>query len=186
MSSKLDGRRRSSAANTTYRSVTVDPDFYDMVDDNILSILLDTCRPLFDLVSSSSSLPSTMKHADLLMATAKLIVAAGLKLKEQARQEWAEEDLGGGMFDQDVKDMREFADKVHLPQTYDADEQQMLDTQLALHDAPDVALRSYRTGTKLYSCELADTGSGLDVRGKMVVGAPVEQVVGYWMVRSPY
>jgi hypothetical protein len=175
MSSKLDGRRRSSAAHT-HRSVSVDPDFYDMVDDNILSILLDACKPLFDLVSSSSSQPSTMKPADLLMTMAKLVVAAGFKMKEQARQEMAEEDLGGGMFDQDVKDMREFADKVHLPQTYDADEQATLDTQLALHEAPGKSLRQYKTGTKLYTCQLANTGSGVDVRAEMEIRAPVEQV----------
>ncbi|GMI36343.1 hypothetical protein TeGR_g8049, partial [Tetraparma gracilis] len=46
-----------------------------------------------------------MKSADLLMNTAKLIIAAGFKMKEQARQEMAEEDLGGGIFDQDNRDL---------------------------------------------------------------------------------
>ncbi|GMI26215.1 hypothetical protein TeGR_g13329 [Tetraparma gracilis] len=150
-----------------HRSVGVDPDFYDMVDDNIISILLDACKPLFELVSSSSSpdsKPSAMKPADLLMTTAKLIIAAGFKMKEQARQEMAEEDLGGGMFDQDVRDMRAFAAKVPLPQVYDPDEQMVLDTQLALHEAPGKAMRKYKTGTKLYTCQLADTGSGVDNR----------------------
>ncbi|GMI25162.1 hypothetical protein TeGR_g8236, partial [Tetraparma gracilis] len=116
-----------------------------MVDDNILSILLNACKPLFDLVSSSSpdSKGSTMKPADLLMSTAKLIIAAGFKMKEKARQDMAEEDLGGGMFDKDVKGMREFAAKVPLPQVYDPGEQQMLDTQHALHDAPGKVLRRY-------------------------------------------
>ncbi|GMI19409.1 hypothetical protein TeGR_g8828, partial [Tetraparma gracilis] len=103
-----------------------------------------------------------MKSADLLMNTAKLIIAAGFKMKEQARQEMAEEDLGGGMFDQDVKEMRDFSAKVALPQVYDADEQQELDKQLALHEAPIPSLRKYKTKTKLYTCEIADTGSGLD------------------------
>jgi hypothetical protein len=155
----------------------VDPGFYDMVDDNIIAILLDACRPLFDLVSSSpDSDPSTMKHADLVMTTAKLIIAAGFKMKEQARQEMAEEDLGGGMFDQDVRDMREFAAKVSLPQVYDADEQQQLDTQLALHEAPGKSLRKYKTETKLYTCQLADTGSGIDVRADFEINASAEQV----------
>ncbi|GMI40477.1 hypothetical protein TeGR_g12310, partial [Tetraparma gracilis] len=153
----------------THRSVGVDFDFYDMVDDNIISILLDACKPLFDLVNDDlvndpESKPSTMKPADLLMATAKLIIAAGYKMKEQARQEMAEEDLGGGMFDQDVKGMREFAAKVPLPQVYDADEQRVLDEQLALHEVPRPSLRKYKTGTKLYTCQLADTGSGVDNR----------------------
>ncbi|GMI56076.1 hypothetical protein TeGR_g10043 [Tetraparma gracilis] len=78
-----------------------------MVDENVLSILLDACKPLFYLVSGTDdpdSKNSTMKPADLLMSTAKLIIAAGFKMKEQARQDMAEEDLGGGMFDQDVKE----------------------------------------------------------------------------------
>jgi hypothetical protein len=52
-----------------------------------------------------------MTSANLLMSTAKLIIAAGYKMKEQARQEMAEEDLGGGIFDQDVKEMRTAASK---------------------------------------------------------------------------
>ncbi|GMI26201.1 hypothetical protein TeGR_g13326 [Tetraparma gracilis] len=106
-----------------------------------------------------------MKPADLLMSTAKLIIAAGFKMKEQARQDMAEEDLGGGIFDQDVKDMRAFAAKVPLPQVYEPDEQRVLDELLALHEAPQPSLRKYKTGTKLYTCQLADTGSGVDVLG---------------------
>ncbi|GMI21069.1 hypothetical protein TeGR_g6741 [Tetraparma gracilis] len=116
-----------------------------------------------------------MKSADLLMSTAKLIIAAGFKMTEQARQEMAEEDLGGGMFDQDVRDMRDFTAKAALPQVYDADELEVLDEQLALHDAPKPSLRKYKTGTKLYTCQLADTGSGMDVCAEMEVRAPVEQ-----------
>ena len=80
------------------------------------------------------------------------------------------------MFDQDVKGMRDFAAKVHLPQVYDADELEVLDTQLALHEAPGKGLRKYKTGTKLYTCQLADTGSGVDVRAEMEIRASVEQV----------
>jgi hypothetical protein len=165
----------------THRSVGVDPDFYDMVDGNIISILLDACKPLFDLVNDDlvndpASKPSTMKPADLLMSTAKLIIAAGFKMKEQARQEMAEEDLGGGIFDQDVKEMRDFAAKVPLPQVYEPDEQRVLGEQLALHDAPQPSMQKYKTGTKLYTCQLADTGSGIDVRAEFEIRASVEQV----------
>jgi hypothetical protein len=97
-------------------------------------------------------------------------------MKEQARQEMAEEDLGGGMFDQDVKGMRDFAAKVSLPQIYDPDERKVLDEQLALHEMPGKGLRKYKTGTKLYTCQVADTGSGVDVRAEMEIRAPVEQV----------
>jgi hypothetical protein len=110
------------------------------------------------------------------MSVAKLIIAAGFKMGEQARQDMAEEDLGGGIFDLDVKEMREFAAKVPLPQIYDPDEQRVLDEQLALHDAPQPSLRKFKTGTKLYTCQLADTGSGVDVRAEMEIRAPVEQV----------
>jgi hypothetical protein len=164
---------------TAHRSVGVDPDFYDMVDDNIISILLDACKPLFDLVSSSSSPnsnPSTMKHADLIMTTAKLIIAAGFKMKEQARQEMAEEDLGGGIFDQDVKDMREAASKCRKPQVYDAEEQQTLDDELTAHETPAKSLKKYKTGTKLYTCQVADNGRGIKVRVLADVRAPAEQV----------
>jgi hypothetical protein len=110
------------------------------------------------------------------MSTAKLIIAAGYKMKEQARQDMAEEDLGGGMFDEDVKDVRAFAAKVHLPQAYDADELEVLDTEIAIHEAPQPSLQKYKTGTKLYTCHLADTGSGVDVRAEMEIRAPIEQV----------
>ncbi|GMI24152.1 hypothetical protein TeGR_g7569 [Tetraparma gracilis] len=91
-----------------------------------------------------------MKPADLLMSTAKLIIAAGFKMKEQARQEMAEEDLGGGMFDQDVKDMRQAASKCDEPQQYDADEQATLDEQLAVFNTPPKRLKKHKAGTKLY------------------------------------
>ncbi|GMI42501.1 hypothetical protein TeGR_g225 [Tetraparma gracilis] len=182
--SNKEGDENEPDNTKTHRSVGVDPGFYDMVDENVLSILLDACKPLFELVSGTDdpdSNPSTMKPADLLMITAKLIIAAGYKMKEQARQEMAEEDLGGGMFDQDVKNMREFAAKVHLPQVYDADELEALDKELALHEARGKGLRKYKTGTKLYTCQLADTGSRVDVRAEMEIRAPVEQVLGYYM-----
>jgi hypothetical protein len=157
--------------------VGVDPDFYDMIDDDIISILLDACKPLFDLVSGTDdSKPSTMKPADLLMSAAKLIIAAGFKMKEQARQDMAEEDLGGGMFDQDVKEIREFAGKVALPQVYDAEEQEKLDAQVIVHETPAKTLAKYKTGTKLYSLDVADTGSGMEGRATTEVRAPVEQV----------
>ncbi|GMI57493.1 hypothetical protein TeGR_g264, partial [Tetraparma gracilis] len=153
-----------------------------MVDDNILSILLDACKPLFDLVSSSDSNPSAMKPADLLMSTAKLIIAAGFKMQEQARQEMAEEDLGGGIFDHDVEDMRDFASKVASvsePQVYDADERQQLDITLARFNA-EISLKKYKTGTKLFSAEITDKGE-VSVRLKLNVRAPPEQIVSYYM-----
>jgi hypothetical protein len=166
--------------------VGVDPDVYDMFDDNIVAILLDACKPLVDLVSSSpDSQPSTMKHADLIMTTANLIIAAGYKMKEQARQEMAEEDLGGGMFDQDVKDMREAADNAALPQVYDPDEQDVLDTQLAFFNAPPPkSMKKYKTGTRLYEAQVARSSTGFDVRVQMIVRAPVEQVVAWFGGRA--
>ncbi|GMI28031.1 hypothetical protein TeGR_g12097 [Tetraparma gracilis] len=178
------GEEEEPDDTSTHRSVGVDPDFYDMVDDDIISILLDACKPLFDLVSSSSSPDSknsTMKPADLLMSTAKLIIAAGFKMKEQARQEMAEEDLGGGMFDEVVREVRKAAASYTLPQVYETDEEETLNTQLAHHEAPDRSLKKYKTGTKLYTCEIADTGSGKKVRGRLEVRGPLEQVVAYWM-----
>jgi hypothetical protein len=114
------------------------------------------------------------------MNTAKLIIAAGFKMKEQARQDMAEEDLGGGMFDQDKKNMRDFAEKVALPQVYDADERRQLDVSLAVFHEK-VSLRKYKTGTKLYAAEITDTGQDVRARVKTEVRGPVEQVVGYYM-----
>ncbi|GMI27839.1 hypothetical protein TeGR_g635 [Tetraparma gracilis] len=91
-----------------------------------------------------------MKHADIMMATAELIIAAGFKMKEQARQEMAEEDLGGGMFDQDVKEMRTAVASYALPQVYDAEEQRTLDAEFVVHETPAKSLKRYKTGTKLY------------------------------------
>jgi hypothetical protein len=186
ISNRQDGEEEPDDART-HRSVGVDPDFYDMVDDNIVAILLDACKPLFDLVSSSpDSQPSTtMKHADLIMSTANLIIAAGFKMQEQARQAMAEEDLGGGMFDQDVKDMREAAGSCARPQVYDPDEQDVLDTQLAFFNAPPPkALKKYKTGTRLYEAQVARSSTQFDVRVQMSVRAPVEQVVAWTDVRA--
>ncbi|GMI32813.1 hypothetical protein TeGR_g776, partial [Tetraparma gracilis] len=147
-----------------HRSVPVDPDFYDMVDDNIIAILMDTCKPLFDLVSGAHEdedpeAKKAIKPADLMMSVAKLIVAAGFKMTEQARQEMAEEDLGGGMFDEDVTNMREGAARCSLPQQYTAEERETLDKQLAEFNAPAKALKKYKTGTKLYFCAVRPSDS---------------------------
>ncbi|GMI39863.1 hypothetical protein TeGR_g2686 [Tetraparma gracilis] len=121
-----------------------------------------------------------MKPADLLMSTATLIIAAGFKMKEQARQEMAEEDLGGGMFDEDVRDMRDFAAKVASePQVYDADERQQLDESLAFFNKPS-SLKKYKTGTKLYSAKITDKGEVRE-RLEVAVRAPPEQIVSYYM-----
>ncbi|GMI20517.1 hypothetical protein TeGR_g5060 [Tetraparma gracilis] len=182
LSNRQDGEEEPDDAKT-HRSVGVDPDFYDMVDENVLSILLDACKPLFELVSGTDdpdSKNSTMKPADLLMSTAKLIIAAGFKMKEQARQDMAEEDLGGGMFDQDVKNMRDFASKVASePQVYDADERQQLDVTLVRFNT-EISLKKYKTGTKLYDAEITDTGE-VRARLKLDVRAPPEQIVSYYM-----
>ncbi|GMI36316.1 hypothetical protein TeGR_g6771 [Tetraparma gracilis] len=166
-----------------HRSVPVDPEFYDMVDGNIIGILMDTCKPLFDLVSGAheDEDPEALKPADLMMSVAKLIVAAGFKMKEQARQEMAEEDLGGGMFDEDVVNMREGAAKCLLPQQYTAEERETLDKQLAEFNAPAKALKKYKTGMKLLQTQTYDDGHGMKVfldeflfhifRNKMQVGA---------------
>jgi hypothetical protein len=170
----------------THRSVGVDPKFYDMVDDNIISILLDACKPLFALVARSNNDPdsggdsnnssTSMKHADLVMNTANLIISAGFKMKEQARQEMEEEDLGGGMFDQDVKGMRLAASKCNEPQVYDAEEQETLDAEFELHEATTKSLKKISTRTKLYSLDIADTGSGVEARVMTEVRTPAEQV----------
>jgi hypothetical protein len=182
----MDDRRRSSASDI-HRSVGVDPDFYDMVDDNILSILLNACKPLFDLVSPPSSpapqnptgKSSAVKPADLLMGVAKLIIAAGFKMKEQARQEMGEEDLGGGIFDEDVAQMKGYANRVvSESQVYNAVEQDALDRQIALHNAPAKSLRKHKTRTKLYTCALAYQEFGLEARMRVEIRAPPDQVKG--------
>jgi hypothetical protein len=150
-----------------------------MVDDNILSIIIDACTPLFDLLPTN-----TMKPADLLMSTAKLLIAAGFMLTEQARQEMAEEDLGGGIFDQDVKDVKTFASKCSQPQVYEQEERMILDTHRAIFDAP-ASLSDQRTGTKLYTSQLTDSGREVRVRVQMQVLAPAEEVVGYFMGHAP-
>jgi hypothetical protein len=122
-----------------------------------------------------------MKPADLMMNVAKLIVAAGFKMKEQARQEMAEEDLGGGMFDEDVKNMREGAARCSLPQQYTAEERQTLDMQRATFEAPEKALKKYKTGTKLYQAQLSDDGHGVNMRVQAEVRAPPEQLVAWFM-----
>jgi hypothetical protein len=153
-----------------------------------MGILLDTCKPLFDLVSgrqsgaddTSPSPNSSMKPADLLMNVAKLIIAAGFKMKEQARQDMAEEDLGGGIFDHDVVEMREAAASYALPQEYSAEERQQLDDAKAAFDAP-TSFKKYKTGTKLYKAEVTDAGKDVFVRMEFEVRAPVEQVLAYYM-----
>jgi hypothetical protein len=166
--------------------VPVDPDFYDMVDDNIIAILMDTCKPLFDLVSGAHEdedveVKNPMKPADLMMSVAKLIVAAGFKMTEQARQDMAEEDLGGGMFDEDVKNMREGAARCLLPQQYTAEERQTLNMQRATFGADEKEPKKWKTGTKLYQAQLSDDGHGAIVHLQAEVRAPPEQLVAWSM-----
>jgi hypothetical protein len=94
-----------------------------------------------------------------------------------------EEDLGGGMFDQDVKDMKLGADNAALPQVYDPDELEILDGQLAVFDKPR-ALKKYKTGTRLYQAQLAQSGVA-EGCVQMDVRAPVEQVVAWFNARAP-
>jgi hypothetical protein len=126
-----------------------------------------------------------MKPADLLMSTAKLIIAAGFKMKEQARQEMAEEDLGGGIFDQDVKEMREAASKCNEPQQYDADEQATLDEQLAVFNTPPKRMKIYKSGTKLMDVQVVHTEAGsFASRAQLEVRAPPEQIVAFLMAHT--
>jgi hypothetical protein len=162
-------------------SVPVNGAHYDLVNDALIDLLVNTCRPLF-LGSETDDDPeakpraSNLSPSKLVVAVSDLLAAVSYKMKEQARQDMAEEDLGGGMFDQDVKDMRKAAGKCNEAQVYDVEEQQTLDAELALHEAPATSLNAYRTGTKLYSLDVADTGSGLEGRVMTEVRAPAEQV----------
>ncbi|GMI41305.1 hypothetical protein TeGR_g14147 [Tetraparma gracilis] len=148
---------------------------------------MDTCKPLFDLVSGAHEDEDAevknfaVKPADLMMSVAKLIVAAGFKMKEQARQEMAEEDLGGGMFDEYVKDMREGAARCSPPQQYTVEERETLDKQRATFNAPEKEPKKYKTGTKLYQAQLSDDGHGAIVHVQAEVRAPPEQLVAWFM-----
>jgi hypothetical protein len=117
----------------------------------------------------------------MLESAAKLLSAISARLTERARASTAGEDLGGGMFDQDVVDMKRAAASYLLPQTYSASERELLDTQLANFEAPPASLKKFATGTKLYKAQIGDTDSGLVVRVEMEVRAPVEQAVAYMM-----
>jgi hypothetical protein len=106
-------------------------------------------------------------------------------MKEQARQDMAEEDLGGGIFDQDVRDMREFAAKVPLPQVYDADEQETLDEQLAVFNTPPKRLQKHKMGTKLMDMQVVHTEAGeFSSRAQLEVRASPEQIVAYLMAHA--
>ena len=61
------------------------------------------------------------------------------------------------MFSIDVMNMKEAAAKCSLPQAYDADERETLDTQLALFNAPPVSLKKFKTGTKMYTAQVSRT-----------------------------
>ena len=68
-----------------------------------------------------------------------------------------EEDMGGGLFDEDVRNSSEAATSYQLPQLYDASARQRLDESQVLFAKP-MSLKHYKTGTKLYTAELTDTG----------------------------
>jgi hypothetical protein len=101
-------------------------------------------------------------------------------MKEQARQEMAEEDLGGGMFDEDVAQMKTFAAKVAEPQIYENDERQQLDEAITFFNKKE-SLKKAKTGTRLYYSEVSDTGKDIYLRSKMEVRAPAELIIGYYM-----
>jgi hypothetical protein len=164
-----DERRRSSVGGIS-RSVPVGHIHYETVDSAIVELLINTCRPLF------SGGPAPLLPSELILAVSDVLAAASYKMKEQARQDMVEEDLGGGMFDEDVKNMREAAGKCNEPQVYDADELETLDAELVLHNTPAKSLQKGKTRTKLYSLDIADTGRGVEVRVTAEIRAPAEQV----------
>ena len=47
-----------------------------------------------------------------------------------------------------------------------------------------MSLKHYKTGTKLYTAELTDTGKDVFVLGKMEVRAPAEYVIAYYMCHA--
>jgi hypothetical protein len=107
-------------------------------------------------------------------------------MKEQARQEMAEEDLGGGMFDQDVKEMRKAAGSCNEPQIYTPTEQEILDKQLAIFNKPPPKrLKKYKTRTRLLEAQVGKEGTSMNARVQMTLRAPVEQVVAWTNARAP-
>jgi hypothetical protein len=175
-------RRRSSARDVS-RSIPVGPTHYETIDATIIDLLVNACRPLF--VDPKAEPQASLSPAELVLAVSDLLAAAAFKMKEQARVEMAEEDLGGGMFDDDVEAVREGASKCSEPQVYDADEQEVLDEQLAILEAPAPALKKYKMPTKLTTAFIEDVGKGVELRLSVEIRTSPEQVVAYYMGHAP-
>lgn len=160
-------------------TLPVDRKTYDTLDPTHVDLLKDFCTTL--LPSDASLLPP----AELAGKISELLAAVSLKMKEQALRGCEELLLaGGGVYDEDAKRVREAAPRVHLPQVYDDAERQLLDKHLERFNAPR-SLSKYKTGSKLYSAQVTDTGRDLKVFLEVTIQAPVEQVVMYDAARQP-
>ena len=98
------------------------------------------CQPFFKGVGDKLSQP------ELLLSISRLLNKASLKLGAKARVDMAEEDMGGGRFDEDVRTMSDAAASYQLPQQYDAGERQALDESLVPFNKP-MSFKHYKTGT---------------------------------------
>jgi hypothetical protein len=163
--------------------IPVDPIFYAMATDRIVDQLLDATYPLLDHGSESTD-ASALSGIELLSQSAKLLGAVSLRVMERLQEDLAEADLGGGIFDDDVKEIRRASETCSVPQTYSTEERDHLDSQLAFFKTPR-SMAKYKTGTKLQRAEITDSGNDMHVRVELEVNAPVEQVVMYIMGHTP-
>jgi len=134
------------------------------------------CKPFFKGMIDNLSEP------ELLLSISRLLYKASHQLGVKARVDMADEDVGGGRFDDDMRNMREAAASYQLPQQYDAGERQTLDELLALFNKQ-ASLKHYKTGTKLYTAQITDMGK-VFARSEMEVRTTAEQVLAYYMAHA--
>jgi len=123
-----------------------------------------------------------LSQPELLLSISRLLNKVFHKLGAKALVDMAEQDMGGGRFDEDVRNMREAAASYQLPQQYDASGRRALDESLLQFNKP-ASLKHYKTGTKLYTAQIMDKGE-VFCRMQMAVRTTAEQVLAYYMCHA--
>lgn len=172
------------------RAVSIDPEAYSVADDELVDKMVEllnpktpsgTPSPYAAFIKNSSDDPH-----EQLMATAKLIMAAGFKATERARIRMGAEELGAGQFGQDVIDINSFSDRTEAAeQVYDDDERAELDDAYRYFSKSRTGVSKYNTGTELYSADWCATGRVVLVRVDAKIRSPILSVLGFLNGMAP-
>jgi hypothetical protein len=171
--------------------VPVDPAAYEVAADGVINFLIDALaaataetdeKPAFDDPAGKlrAYLASDDKNLTLVQV-ANLFIAVGFKIHEKARVGMAEQDLGVGQFNEDVKAANAASERYALPQQISTAERALLDTSMVKHNSESGNLTTYPTKSKLFKMKIKNAGGSWSGQLEFTVRAPAKRVLAYYM-----